>query len=199
MVDANMGNRACRAALLSVLIVALLVTFTCPLGSGVARARVAGSVASYEEEGPAAVPGEIIVKPKPGTNLRLSLARLQTRQDLHVEVEIEEVLPTGARVLKVDDPGRTGEVLEALRRSGDYAYVQPNYLYRPAELASDPFFPYQWALHNVGQVVGGQAGLPDTDLNAPEAWDVTKGSQNVVVAVIDTGVDVNHPDLRGAL
>ncbi|HEY8414787.1 MAG TPA: S8 family serine peptidase, partial [Thermaerobacter sp.] len=59
--------------------------------------------------------------------------------------------------------------------------------------------PQQWALHNTGQVVRGQPGLPDADLNAPEAWDVTRGSGNVVVAVIDTGVDVNHPDVRGAL
>lgn len=148
---------------------------------------------------PAAVPGEIIIKPKPGTQLGLSLAKIEARQDLRVQVDVAEALPTGARLLKVDKPDRTDAVLAALKRSGDYLYVQPNYIYEPTETPNDPYFPQQWGLHNTGQVVLGRPGVPDVDLNGPEVWDVTKGSRDVVVAVIDTGVDVNHPDLRDAI
>lgn len=55
----------------------------------------------------------------------------------------------------------------------------------------DPKFGELWGLHNTGQ--GG--GRPDADIDAPEAWDITTGSSDVVVAVIDTGVDYMHPDL----
>jgi thermitase len=55
----------------------------------------------------------------------------------------------------------------------------------------DPTFGQQWNLHNTGQ--GG--GEPDADVDAPEAWDISVGVTSTVIAVIDTGVDLNHPDL----
>ena len=56
---------------------------------------------------------------------------------------------------------------------------------------NDPNFGQMWGLHNTGQT----GGMPDADIDAPEAWDTTIGSTEVVVAVIDTGVDYRHPDL----
>jgi len=58
-------------------------------------------------------------------------------------------------------------------------------------LPNDQYFPHQWHLHNTGQ----SGGTPDADINAPEAWEITTGDTNIVVAVIDDGVDSNHPDL----
>ncbi|UCC29869.1 MAG: S8 family serine peptidase [Phycisphaerales bacterium] len=55
----------------------------------------------------------------------------------------------------------------------------------------DPDFAELWGLHNTGQ----EGGLHDADIDAPEAWDITTGSETVIVAVIDTGVDYGHPDL----
>jgi subtilisin family serine protease/PKD repeat protein len=56
---------------------------------------------------------------------------------------------------------------------------------------NDPMYPQLWGLNNIGQT----GGTIDADIDAPEAWGVQTGSQDVVVAVIDTGVDYNHPDL----
>ena len=60
---------------------------------------------------------------------------------------------------------------------------------------NDPLFPQQWNLHNTGQ----NGGTPGADIHAPEAWNITRCSPNVVIAIVDTGVDLTHPDLQGKL
>ncbi|HEY0099679.1 MAG TPA: S8 family serine peptidase, partial [Pyrinomonadaceae bacterium] len=62
-------------------------------------------------------------------------------------------------------------------------------------IPDDPDFPKLWGLHNTGQVVNGIAGSADADIDATEAWDITRGHPDVIMAVIDTGADMNHPDL----
>jgi len=84
-------------------------------------------------------------------------------------------------------------VLSRLRRSASVVYAEPNYIVTAAAtLPDDPRFPEQWALDNTGQT-GGSA---DADIDAPEAWDLQTGS-DIVVAVIDTGLDYNHEDIVG--
>jgi len=60
-------------------------------------------------------------------------------------------------------------------------------------LPNDPYFHLQWGLHNTGQT----GGVPDVDIDAPEAWDLETGNGEVVIAVIDSGIDYTHPDLAG--
>lgn len=57
----------------------------------------------------------------------------------------------------------------------------------------DTRYPEQWWLNNTGQY----GGLPDADIDAPEAWQITQGSSNIKVGIIDTGVETNHDDLVG--
>jgi len=61
----------------------------------------------------------------------------------------------------------------------------------PGVFPNDEYFPMQWHLHNTGQ----SGGAPGADIRAPEAWEITTGDANTVVAVIDCGVDRKHPDL----
>lgn len=62
-------------------------------------------------------------------------------------------------------------------------------------IPNDPDFPKLWGLHNTGQVVNGIAGKVDADMDLPEAWVYTRGDPEVIITVIDTGADLNHPDL----
>lgn len=72
-------------------------------------------------------------------------------------------------------------------------YAEPNYLYRTAALPDDPRLGDLWGLNNTGQ----SNGTADADINAPEAWDLTTGSDDTVIAVIDSGINYLHEDLAG--
>ena len=86
--------------------------------------------------------------------------------------EMSVVMPARPPLLVTDNPAQTGD------------------------LPNDTFFSQQWSLHNIGQLdIFGLTHLADADINAPEAWKHTVGSDSVVVAVIDTGIDYTHEDL----
>ncbi|MDY0297780.1 MAG: C25 family cysteine peptidase [Acidobacteriota bacterium] len=71
-------------------------------------------------------------------------------------------------------------------------YAHPNYRrYMAQTYPNDTRFAELWGLHNTGQT----GGTSDADIDAPEAWDISTGSSSVIVAVIDSGIDYNHPDL----
>lgn len=83
------------------------------------------------------------------------------------------------------------------RAKGNILYAIPNYRGKfVSTFPNDPYSPKleggkQWGLHNIGQF----GGTPDADIDAPEAWDIETGNGQIIVAVIDSGVDYTHPDL----
>jgi subtilisin family serine protease len=79
----------------------------------------------------------------------------------------------------------------ALSRNPRVRYAEPNYLLTIDAVPDDPLLGQLWGLINTGQT----GGTPDADIDADLAWGLTTGSQDVVVGVIDTGVDYKHPDL----
>ncbi len=88
--------------------------------------------------------------------------------------------------------GETVEAaLERYRHNPAVEYAEPNYIYQLAAIPNDTGFTSLWGLHNTGQ----NGGTADVDIDAPEAWDITTGSSNVIIAVIDSGIAYDHPDL----
>jgi len=88
-------------------------------------------------------------------------------------------------------------VREAERRYEASPYVEfaePDFKLKPSQTtsANDPDYPRLYGLNNTGQ----NGGTADADVDAPEAWSATTGDPGTVVAVIDEGVDINHPDLK---
>lgn len=83
--------------------------------------------------------------------------------------------------------------------TGLVEFCTPNFISRVDKLdyiPNDPYFNNQWYLHNTGQGTNdGKTTTIDADIDAPEAWDITKGNPNVIVAVIDEGVTSDHFDL----
>ena len=70
--------------------------------------------------------------------------------------------------------------------------VEPDYELRTTHVPNDPRFSDQWSLHNLGQ----SGGTPDADIDMVEAWDMALGHRAINVAVVDTGIEYNHTDLR---
>ncbi|VAW90400.1 Serine protease, subtilase family [hydrothermal vent metagenome] len=85
------------------------------------------------------------------------------------------------------------QALATLSARPDVEFVEYNYEVRALLTPNDPHFDSLWGLHNTQQ----SGGLFDADIDAPEAWDNNTGDANIIIAVIDTGVDYGHEDLAG--
>ena len=124
---------------------------------------------------------------------------------------LKHVAPQGASIRR--RVGRSEVYLIALR-SGDVAvfdaalaawkagdtvidYAEPDFIASilDAPLPNDSQFAQQWNMHNTGS----NGSVADADIDAPEAWVTTTGSTAVTIAVIDTGIDLTHPDLAANL
>jgi subtilisin family serine protease len=97
------------------------------------------------------------------------------------------------------DGFKTLEAANALARRPEARYAEPDMMVtvHPESIPNDTYFPYLWGLHNDGtnQFPCGTT-VTDFDMDAPEAWDVTAGDPSIIVTVLDTGVQQNHPDLN---
>jgi subtilisin family serine protease len=101
-------------------------------------------------------------------------------------VKREFELVPGLTVVKLQAGVSVEEALKQFNQSEDVIYAQPNYeVHALATIPNDSLFNELWGMNN----------LSDNDIDAPEAWDITTGNEDIVVAVIDTGVDYTHPDL----
>lgn len=83
------------------------------------------------------------------------------------------------------------KVMERFASDPTVEAVEPNFVVRALQAPNDPRFAELWGLHNTGQT----GGAVDADIDAPEAWDLYTGYPSALVAVIDTGVAYDHPDL----
>ena len=150
-----------------------------------------------------AVPGEIIVRFRreskskaPGQQLLTEKTGRQIPLSIHAINPAFEIVE-GLRLAKVD-PADTSNAIEALRARPDVIYAEPNFIRRALAVPNDPRYAEIWGLNNTGQASTrfGNPGTPGNDIRAEQAWDVTKGSRSIVVGIIDSGIDINHEDLR---
>jgi len=123
-------------------------------------------------------------------------------QKLHKKHKVEVVKITELyQLIKVQVGSNALEIANSYQESGLTRFSHPNFicemeLHQHQVIPNDPYFTYQFSLHNTGQLLAdGHSGTIDADIDAPEAWSITKGSSNIIIAVLDQGVTSNHPDL----
>ncbi|TYQ15320.1 UNVERIFIED_CONTAM: Subtilisin-like serine proteases [Acetivibrio alkalicellulosi] len=90
-------------------------------------------------------------------------------------------------------------LLNYLNNHPDVSYAQHDYLIGTYNFSNMEYYHQQWAIENYGQTVLEQNGIQGIDMNVSELWEITQGSEDVIVAVIDTGVDINHPELSDSI
>jgi hypothetical protein len=136
------------------------------------------------------VPGQLIVK------FRADADASQRADALHRrDARTLRSLPLPrTRVVSLPADADVESAAAALERDPAVAWAEPN-AYQVAgsmPLPNDELFGQQWGLHNTGQTVKGVTGVAGADIHAPEAWERTTGSSAVRVAVVDSGVNLDH-------
>jgi subtilisin family serine protease len=124
--------------------------------------------------------GEIIVKFKQHV-ADADKNRVHAR---HGAQKIQEFKSIRGHHVKLKKGMTVEEGLKLYRSDPEVEYAEPNYMYKAQQAPDDRHYGLLWGMERI---------------NASAAWDITTGGQEVVVAVLDTGIDYNHEDLQGNL
>lgn len=134
---------------------------------------------SHAQEQGASVPDEILLKFKPGVKEHAKEQVLNA----NALQKIDSIPQIEVDLVKVPEQARD-KVIEAFKNNPLIEYAEPNYIVTAQLTPNDPYFPNQWALAKI---------------SAPTGWDITTGSSQAVIAIIDTGIDTTHEDLKDKL
>ncbi len=145
---------------------------------------------------PEAVPGEYVVKLK--NTYAISSVNILSQQ---LGAYVKSTIPNqGIVVVKRPVFELTDSVIKTMSQNPLVDIVEPNFIYRINKVPNDPSFGKLWGMQNTGQKDSeNKVGIAGVDIGAVQAWDIETGSKNTIVAVIDTGINYNHPDLKDNL
>jgi hypothetical protein len=151
-----------------------------------------------------AIGQKVCVKLKAAADV-MSLQLLASQYE-NAQVKQDEFLPL---IYYIELPQESAldilNIANQLAESKAYVWAVPDFFRKLKKSNSDdPGYPRQWHLNNTGQTLNGFDGFSlsvvkckqDADIDAPEAWAITRGASTIKIAIIDEGVDLNHPDLK---
>ncbi|MFA5265048.1 MAG: S8 family peptidase, partial [Opitutaceae bacterium] len=136
--------------------------------------------------------GEIIVKPRTGVSPD-SLDTAEAGEGYALLKKLSSL--SGMRVLEIPAGVSVQDAISHLQSTGRYEFAELNRIHRVKATPNDTYFSQQWSLKNTGST-GGKSGA---DIKAVSGWDIQHDASSVIVAVIDTGIRLTHPDLSSNL
>lgn len=174
-----------------------------PASQGTEAARRVVNLMENRVQATEIVPGEVVVKLKPdapditaliGPTAEGSQIRTTSGGELIVTLPPPPIDPADTRSSEERLKQRMQETVALVEqlagRQDVVEYAQPNFLLQIAREPTDPRYPEQWHYFTTADAAGG--------IGLPEVWETTTGSDQVLVAVIDTGLVASHPDLDGS-
>jgi subtilisin family serine protease len=159
---------------------------------------------TINSEEPEFVPGELVVKFKPNVSVKLSISTkgtatisycsIDSLNEQHGVISLEKVFKTAKKpvakeipdltniyILKLPKDANILSIAEVYQKNPNVEYAEPNYIAHICIIPNDSYYSQQWAHQN---------------MQSEQAWDRETGDPSVVVAIVDTGVDWDHPDLE---
>ncbi len=151
----------------------------------------------YRSNGMQYVPDQVLVKFKPSLSEEMREATVVAYQSR----KIRRIPSIDIYQIHTPENVSVEEMLYLLEQNPDVEYAVPNHIRHLAITPNDPLFSQQYALYNPGQTVppGSPQGIERPDIKATEAWEETMGDDDIIIAILDTGVDFGHPDLDDKL
>jgi subtilisin family serine protease len=113
------------------------------------------------------------------------LAGLKAKQRHEAPEVKQQLVADGLFLMRVPTSWETGRTLRFFKSLPGFVAAEPDWRLETQATPNDPSFGSLWGMNNAA----------NTDINAPQAWDISKGSRNVIMGVVDSGVLITHPDL----
>ncbi len=191
-----------RPAILRLLAAGVLIAWVLPMSAGlvgdVRPKGSAGPASGFDPNGTYA-PGEVLIKFRPEIPpahraAAMAVQRVRAIGRIAALDVYRVLLPEGTAV---------EEKAAALAADPRVLYAEPNYIGRASVTPNDNLFKYQYALSNIGQSIGDVPGSPQgktgADIKATQGWEESQGDAAVTIAIVDSGVELTHPDLVGKI
>ncbi len=183
--------------IVGILVVTLLIATSFPsISSSIIKNNILIVTSNYDF-----VSGEFIVKFKDGTkisnpSITMLNEKYRVRSTEKVFRNSENTMLDNIYLFSVPKDSDILSIVNNYLACPNVEYAEPNYIGHLCSIPNDPDFSRQWGLHNTGQNFWeNTSGTLDVDIDAPEAWDIETGSSDIIIAIIDTGIDYTHPDL----
>lgn len=137
----------------------------------------------------------ILVKFKEKANIK---GALESMEQIGIK-ELKKLEKLEVYVMSIPEGSEPHEICEALELLPDIQYAEPDYIAYACSKPNDYYFSYQYYILNEGQNYCpplNRIGKPGADTKVVDAWDREKGSENIIIAIVDTGVYLQHEDLK---
>jgi subtilisin family serine protease len=139
---------------------------------------------------------ELLVRFKDMKKLKLAKKKLKTKLKIK-KLSIKKAFEKNkVGLLEFEHEKDRIRIMKELKKDSNIESIQPNYRMFSMSSPSDSHFHTQWGLDNQGQEVNLKHGKASIDISALKAWDISENNHEVIVGILDTGVDILHPELK---
>jgi len=122
---------------------------------------------------------------------------METLEVLELElVEQKKLRPNLFLIRTTKATGKNAiEIATFLHETNQFQYAEPDFMSTITHMQNDPLLQNQWPIDNTGMNFNSFNGTPDADMDVSDAWGCTTGHSGIKIAILDDGVDLDHPDL----